>query len=497
MATRMCCRGGIVSWSWPLIALFVLGCGTEGKSIKGRLDREVTARRLPGAHAIDVSQVDHVWALPVYGAGLQSFSLENRIELPLQDDGSFLFEIPEGNGDYDYILALVDSSRCTTATPRGAWTESELDERLGCIQGYVSVADAAGGDAMMAMPTSTQDGEVDVGRLRGDGFEARSADTSLEELSGSYSVGLEGLRSLARVDDMLLGISYLFANQDDARALYYHQNLDYGWRASGGLDTARNRVTDPSDLQFIASTYYFNTNVDTSTIVASLQAADGYLAVTPPGEILLDRDGELHGPDNPIESTAPGMEQDGGWYDELIGFTVNGDFLFGSLGSFEGISPVGDWTIARDGVVVAKADLSVAAPFASIDGVPDAMAPVVYVPSLRVNTDGDTLVDIEVTFSQWNGSAFVEAPFDIAMRTLGATDIRLTTDGSAACPAEAPFGQAGTGDGAVNIEEDRLRWAPEGAWTYGAGDASSCGLAGVTVGLQISANSLQFHWMAQ
>ncbi|MBT8492010.1 MAG: hypothetical protein KJO07_03030, partial [Deltaproteobacteria bacterium] len=142
--------------------------------------------------------------------------------------------------------------------------------------------------------------------------------------------------------------------------------------------------------------------------------------------------------------------------------------------------------------------LMLAAPFVVDGGIVDETAPIVFVPSIRLNSQGDELVDIEVQFTQWNGSSFELVPFDVVIRTLGSAQVMVRGDDSGACPSQPEFGQAETGNNQVDVESDRLRFAPSQAtYVFGAGSASSCGLSEVMVGVGISGATFQFNWTAQ
>jgi hypothetical protein len=474
--------------------MLACGGGGGGASITGELDRSGSSAR---ANVIAAAEVDEIWALPMFGANPGSFTFQEKIVLPLEADGSFTFEVPE-NASYDYVLAVVDSSKCSNSTPRADWTEADIDERLGCIQGYVAVSDAVSGEAMIAIPTSQQSGDVDVGRLRGSGDQAVSMERTLEDISGSYSVDLDGLRAIAKVDNLLLGLSYFYANRDDSQSLYYSQNLNHDWVAPGGIASARDQFTTGAELEFAASVHFFEFNVDLGNLVSSLMSTSGYLSFTPPGDITLDGSATTYGPTNPIESTAPGTVDGGNWYGDVMGVELTGNSAFGGLGVLSEVPPVGEWLMSRDGVVVNKQDLMLAAPFVVDGGIVDETAPIVFVPSIRLNSQGDELVDIEVQFTQWNGSSFELVPFDVVIRTLGSAQVMVRGDDSGACPSQPEFGQAETGNNQVDVESDRLRFAPSQAtYVFGAGSASSCGLSEVMVGVGISGATFQFNWTAQ
>jgi len=481
----------------PVLALFACGGGDGPKSIRGTLDRQSSS--VAGRSAVEAATVDEIWALPLSGLSLSRNIFDNKIVVPVAEDGSFQFQVPD-NSSYDYILALVDSTKCTADKARADWVEADLDRRLQCIQGYVAIAESAGStnasgsDAVAAMPVSQQSGTVDVGNLVSIGNYAVSEDAALEDVSGSFSSSVDELKAIAKVDNLLSAISYLYANLGDDPSEYYALNLDYTWVAPSAIDSVRNQFSDPAELEITPFTTYFESTVDSSAVLAGVQAQAGYLTFVPAADVTFAGDGMVHGPSNPISTEAPGTLDGMTWYDAVVRLELvsGGSRIFGNLSSFTGGLPTGPWKQTRDGVVVAKVDLSTSAPFELESGQVDETAPVVFLPTMKVNTEGDVVVDVELMFTVWDGSAFVPVPFGVVRDSLGDVNLGLAGDESAACPADNHVRTAGSSG--ILVEADRFRWVPPAGWKMGAGDAMRCGITNVTSGYNVGVNSFQFHW---
>jgi hypothetical protein len=481
---------------YSVLVLLLASCGGGGSvSIIGELDRSVSSVKGGNAYAIDAPNVDAVWAMPIYGVALGTFSLEEKIIVPIAADGSFEFTPPE-NGDYDYILALVDSTKCGTDKPRMDWTEADIDSRLQCIQGYVAVPETANdGDdsgAMTAMPTTQQTGTLNLGNLSAVDSYAVSEQT-LDNADDSFNYDLDELKAIAKADNMLLSISYLYANRSDDFQSFYDQNLDFTWVANAGLDSAKNSFTSGDGLEITPFGYYFGgRGIDAAGLLASVQSTAGYLSFTPPADLTFQVDNQVHGPSNPIVSAAPGTPESGGWTDGVIGFQVNGDSIFGGLQTFTGGLPGGEWKISRGGEVVAKADLATSSPFVYENGSAVDTAPIVFVPSVMINTTGDVVDSVDMIYTQWNGTGFETVPFEVAVHAVGHAGFGFAGDSGTPCPNDNHERTAGSNG--IEVLDDRLRWTPTGSWKYGASDATHCGLTDVVAGYNVSQNSFQFHW---
>jgi hypothetical protein len=484
-----------------LLSLFLgAACGGDSpKVIVGKLDQGAVARIVPpGTSALIVSEsIDQIWAMPIYGTALGSFSFEQKIIVPIESDGSFEFAPPSGD-NYDYLLALVDSTKCTTDKPRADWTESDIDNRLQCIQGYVAVPqdgsapNASGADSMSALPVSLQLGKVDVGTLSMIGSYATSEDETLESISGGFEMSLGDLKNLARVDGTLASVSYFYANKSDDLATYYSQIVVFDWLAESALESAHNKFTSATDLKIRPYSYLWGTNVDPAGLFASVQSTDGYLQITPPEDRTFSADLQIHGPSNPITSSAPGtLEGDDFWTDGLLAVRLQGN-ASGNL-YFDGTLPTGEWTIERDGEIVSKYDVATSAPFEVVGGVADESSPLVFVPSLKIVATNGIVDSIEALYTIQNGSEVTIVPFERAVHAVGHIGFGFAGDGASVCPSDNHERTGGMGQN-VEILSDRLRWTPQRQWKMGASDATHCGVTNLSAGYTVGENAFQWHW---
>lgn len=463
-------------WKWVgVVALSLGACGggetnEGGRFVSGNVARQ--SARAGAAHFGDPAQADAIWVIPVNEGSVDTSGFRERIELPIAADGSFLYSEEMGGYQNDVLLALVNSSACANSKPRGDWQESDLDERLNCIQGFVSIDDAADSGALTLIPLGDQESGLELESIEGsEGGEALST-TSLEDASSSFGLDLETLRSIARTDERLKAFAYLYANFDDDAVDNYSMHLLYDWEAP--LSQATNGETNPSALTTPGYMVNFDTTVDT-TGVPLFQS--GYLRLYPPASVIIEGIPTPFGPSTPLLSAEAGFS-----------YEVNqGGRLAGSAGLFSGVSPAGEWKLQRygvDGPVVAKFDLALVSPFSLVDGQPNLAQPTTMIPTLVVDAVGDEVQSITWSLKIHDGNTFVEVPSDVALRMIGSPRLGISSDESAGCPGE----------------EQRLEgvttttWTPTQTYVLGASTGSTCRVNQVFFAYFSMGTLYQFFW---
>lgn len=469
-------RSGLIGW-WLVCGLSFLapsGCGDgdelpSGRYIRGQVG--ASTARSGVAYFGDPSLADAVWVIPVHDGRVDAAGFRDRVELPIEADGSFLYTEDMGGYHGDALFALVDTTACSSDEPRGDWDEEDLDRRLGCIQGFVSISDAETGGALTLIPLDEQQEGVDLRGIEGAG-EARS-DTSLEQAAPSFSLDLESLRTMARVDERLLAFAYLYANFDDDAAESYNMHLLFDWSAS--LDQSTLGWTNPEALTTEGFYWAFDTGVD---VDAAPSGETGYLHLYPPGPVTVESIPATFGPDQPLVAGEPGMS-----------YEVNsGGRLAGGAGLFSGVSPAGEWKLRRygaDGPIVSKYELALSSPFRLVDGVPDQSYPTLLIPKIFVDEVDGVVASVSWAFTVYDGVEYVDVPAELAMRMIGSAQLGIGGDGSVGCPS----------DDFVFLELlGQTQWEPEGAYVRGTGDDTTCGITHVMLSYFSMGTLYQFFW---
>jgi hypothetical protein len=425
----------------------------------------VVTPALPAGSAAlgDFASADAVWALPVNGGSVDAFSFRERVELPLADDGTFTYT-PSTMGSYDTVFALVNSDSCTTQAPRGEWTETELDQRLGCIQGYVTIPDGEE-ESLLRIPTGQLNDGVELGDVSPDMVNESRSTRSLEEVSTSFDVSIETLRAMAQSDDVLKSFAYRYANIDDSFEKSYNMHALFNWRASL---TSVTGTANPEELQTDGYGIMFDTNVDVDGVTAP---GTGLFFLYPPAAVE-SGDGGSYDADTPFEAT----------------HGIDGAGRLSSASGFVGVSPPGEWKLRRgnaDGPVVAKYDMSLGAPFRSDSS--GSRNPRIFLPSVFVNTDSDNkITSIDLSFYVHDGTSYAEVPRSVVQGMTGSLSVGIgLTEG---------LGCAQSGESIFTEILTSNAWTPEGTYALTSPDQDPCAVSHIDVGYFMMDTLHQFSW---
>jgi len=461
----------------PLLVFLVVACssgsdGPTGRYVKGQV--QSLSQRTDVAYFGNFAATDAVWAIPVWKNSIETSALDNLVVLPVQEDGTFLYTEDMHDGNYDILFALVQSSACANPADRAAWTESDLDERLECIQGFISIPDAESGESLTLMPISDQTSGVELGGVMPSERAEATSETTLRETSDSFGMGEGGLRAIAQTDNTLKGFAYLYANSTDDLSDFYNMHLLYRWTVP--LAAANNAETSASALEAEGYYYSFDTNVAVDTVP---QNEIGYVQLYPPGPVTIDEFGGTFDSDTPLVAGEPGLS-----------YSVGDDArLGGGAGLFSGTSPEGEWKLRRggdDGPIVSKYDLALSSPFASVDGELDVDRPLLYMPQIMVEQTDGAIQGVYLEFVIHDGSSFVDVPFEDAIGRIRSPSLHLEGDGLPGCPEEAWV--------AYDSEPAQV-WTPPGNFVLGtAGDDTNCSLTSVTVEYYLMGSAYQFSF---
>jgi hypothetical protein len=453
-----------------LVGLVLLGaCGGDedapsGPYIRGKV---VQSAAFEGASALgNFMNADAVWVLPVNGGSVDSGSFQNRVELPLESDGTFTYT-PGDQGNYDSVLALVNTAACANAQPRGEWTESDLDARLECVQGFVTIPD---GDAssLMRLPTGSLRSGAELGDVSPTTRSEAASDSSLDEVASSFALDLETLRNMAHADDTLKSFAYRYANYSDDLGSFYNMHILFNWRDDLAAVTG---VTDPAN--FVTQGYYvaFDSNVDVSEVSSE---GTGLFYLYPPASVETDTSQEPFDEENPLE----------------LFHEFDQDRLASSAGLFTGVSPLGEWKLRRggtDGPVVSKYDLTLGGPFREVNGQLDTESPQVFIPRVFADIDGDrNITGVTVSFFVHDGTNYIEVPNDLVQSMTGSASIYIGLTDGLGCQQSGEF---------VSMESlTGSTWLPNESYALVSTDQDPCAVSNIGVSYFMMDTLYQFFW---
>jgi hypothetical protein len=458
-------------------------------------------------------EVDQVWAVPLYNGQMSNEAVARREVLPVQADGSFIFQVSPNSG-LDYVLVLVNSSECTTSGSRINWSEADIIARRDCIKGYVALRDATTSDSLIGIPTTKMRGDMNLGRLNAANAaeEALPEDRGLGDVADRFTFGIDGLRAMARSGAMLKMVKNFYSNFDDtfangvAMSLYY----TYDIMTAGALTEINGNWAVP-DLAESGDyprpkSYWLNmaSNLDAQNHHDKMKSEGSYGALIPPAPV--DHDS---GPGLSIltHSSAMTCEGDGtGCYQGQFGskiYPIAGNFGFsgvshnvGNSGALLGLAPPGNWILKMDNdnadtaqrKTLAVYDMSYGHPL--VDG-----KPMIPYPSIQVTKKAGTeFIDrVELKWFTYNRASDEFEPLadSLAYDIVKNVAIYLVVDsgdvGSNGCEG---FDMSDT---MLNAAKTSLTMTKD---YYFPSNSGSCKTNSIHVGYSVTGTGFDFQWKA-
>ena len=328
---------------------------------------------------------------------------ESSFTEPVEEDGTFSLDIQPGSTDANFIVYAQDPTRGVG-----------LQNLVGFLEIPAGSSESSANWPMGGTPNGTL---LELGTLaEEDGSLVTRA--NLDDLYSSLQIDLDEFIFLAGRDN---SSKFVINDSLNSEADFYLTFINLSNHLSGDVFTnARNQWSTETDVIGQSSDEFgFGINFDSDTWDWN-DFADGsnVFTITPPGEIWVDRAGEIvFGPDQPINSDEfwPNGGVDGGF---------NGQSFYRS-------PPDGLWTFEINGELDAVFDLSFSNPYR------DETIFLYYVPLIYIATEEDSGIVREVRLKMraydFSRTSYVdipsaELPFELSL-CISATGYNECFDG--------------------------------------------------------------------
>lgn len=356
-------------------------------NVSGIISPVEQSRSLSESRSIG-SAVSHIGAFSITTGGDFGTVLPKREE-QVNSDGSF--SIPLSKND-DYILLLLN---------KWAGTKEEL------ISGYIAIN--SGDNNLILFPGSGIVEDLNLGFLEPSAGEYVS-EFGLTDKVSSYSISLETLRELAKIDSVFKGLSNTYRNQDIDNGLYYHFQTEFSMY--GDLYSSLQTYTVVEEYTYGGYRLNMTTNNTFRLDYAAIANGEEIITVIPPTDIF------IHGDDNPFNQERP-FTNDGAvvtsdlWEEATATRFTNGiisgryyngvlHFDVGTGASLSGTPPSGLWYYETNGETFALAETSIISPLTPDEKV------FLPVPSIRCITDSQgRLESIDVQWYILDGETYL------------------------------------------------------------------------------------------
>jgi len=438
------------------IFVFLAGCNINGND-EGTASINITgtAPILAKSRALtpDPSTANEIWAVS-YNMG--SWDLKDKQIATIDTSGHFSVGVP---ADSDRsVLLLVDTNQ-----------QRKIDQ----IVGYIAI----GVDAkhnMLNFPASNATGDIDLGTISKDtdsdqADEVKSNESDVDMVTANFDLTFDELKQMASNDKLLRSIKNWYANLDGDN--WYGLNPVYMYTYNNLLSAKNNFLTPDTVFDLNNSA---NLEKEYTILYMTTVAADD-----PTKPEFGNSELSLYVPSDMSE---PATDQDGntGYY--IVANTrlstdtslnpTNGNGIHGKfwdqsgLGFFHGIVPDGQWVLKKDGVEIARYDLSTGDPFDSNGNIK------VFVPAIKLNTTGDIVNSIDIQWYLYDGSTYqqVDSTSKAFLNVVDYFDIALTDYSSN--PAISENFEIGSSGGTVggNLQLTDTHIIPiEKTWTLPGG----------------------------
>jgi len=365
------------------LVVFLSSCGSTGGKGEDFLQEYIEvmgmAKMLVGSKALSDPSTANAVIPAWYELGAWQFG----DTVAVGSDGYFSVELP------------ADSDRCMILL-----VDTTQTKKIDQIVGYVAIGiDSAYN--MLNFPASKASGDIDLGEIDQDPDqpdEVKSDENNVNSVTANLSLSLEELKQMASNDKLLRSIKNWYANNHGED--WYGLNPVYMYTYSDDFLSSKDQYLTPDVVFSTANSskllkeyiimYFTTVAADDPT---KPEFGDSELSLYfPVGSYTIDaqdQDGNTGiNIDGSVEvrlSTDPSLNQPA----SLKGYRFwdqNG------LGFFHDVVPEGQWVLEKDGLEIARYDLSTGDPFDANGNIR------VFVPAIKINTTNDTVDSIDI---QW------------------------------------------------------------------------------------------------